>query len=289
VPVHIERFEPSAPPVAPSFDLAGRVAAVTGACGPIGRAICHGLGRFGAAVAVIDHPLQDVDGCVAELAERGIEASAHPLDLLDLDAVPAVVDAVTARHGSLDILVNNAGINLKCELEAITVDQWDDMWAVNVVAPFLLTRAAAAAGRAGRPLSVVNTSSIAGSSALGRGNIGFSATKAALNEMTRELAVELATSGVRVNAIQPCQVVTPGFERMAGSEDGRALIAHMVSGIPLGRMASPDEMAGAVVFLASDAASMITGVVLPVDGGNLALNPGGTVAARGAPGSAGAV
>ncbi|HTX01681.1 MAG TPA: SDR family NAD(P)-dependent oxidoreductase [Acidimicrobiales bacterium] len=281
MPAQIDRYEPTALPAVPSFDLRGRVALVTGACGPIGRSICHALGHFGATVVVLDHPVQDLAGCVEQLCQRGLEASAYSLDLLDIDAVPDAVDAVVARHGALDVLVNNAGINLKCEIDAVTPSQLADMWTVNVVAPFLLTRAAAAAARRlGRSLSVVNTSSIAGSAALGRGNLGFSATKAALNQMTRELAVELAGQRVRINAIQPCQVETPGFTRMAGTPEGQALIAHMVGGIPLGRMASPDEMAGAVVFLASDAASMITGVVLPVDGGNLALDAGGTVAGR---------
>lgn len=282
MPAHVERYEPDAPPAVPSFDLHGRVAAVTGGCGPIGRAICYALAHHGATVVVVDHPVQDVEGCAEALRTTGAESSAVELDLLDLDAVPGVVDVVLARHGSLDILVNNAGVNLKRELGEYTPEQWADMWSVNVVAPFLLTRAAAdAAARLGRNLSVVNTSSIAGSSALGRGNIGFSATKAALNQMTRELAVELAYQGVRVNAIQPCQVEIPGFVRMKESEEGRATLAHMVRGIPLGRMATAEEMAGAVVFLASDAASMITGVILPVDGGSLALNAGGTIGGRG--------
>jgi NAD(P)-dependent dehydrogenase (short-subunit alcohol dehydrogenase family) len=275
---HIHPFRPTSLPEVPSFDLSGRVALVTGACGPIGRAICHGLGHFGASVAVVDHPLQDVDGVVAELATRGVRAVGHQLDLVDSDALAGLLEVVVEELGSLDVLVNNAGINLKTDLDAATPKQWNEMWAVNVVAPFLLARGAATIQHAtGRKLSVINTSSIAGSSALGRGNIGFSATKAALNQVTRELAVELAMKGVRVNAIQPCQVETPGFVHLAESPEGRATIANMVRGIPLGRMAKPEEMAGAVVFLASDAASMVSGVVIPVDGGSLALNAGGTI------------
>jgi NAD(P)-dependent dehydrogenase (short-subunit alcohol dehydrogenase family) len=265
-------------PNVPTFDLSGRVALVTGACGPIGLAICHGLGHFGASIVVVDHPLQDVDGTVAGLAERGVRAVGRQLDLADGEAVAGLVDDVVGELGSLDVLVNNAGINLKRDLDANTAALWNEMWAVNVLAPFQLARAAATSQHAaGRRLSVINTSSIAGSSALGRGNIGFSATKAALNQVTRELAVELAAKGVRVNAFQPCQVETPGFEHMAETPEGRATLAHMVRGIPMGRIAKPEEMIGVVVFLASDAASMVTGVVIPVDGGSLALNAGGTI------------
>ena len=94
--------------------------------------------------------------------------------------------------------------------------------------------------------------------------------------MTRELAVEWAGAGIRVNAVQPCQVDTPGFSELANSPGGKELLARMIRGIPLGRLATSEDCAAAIHFLASDAASMITGIILPVDGGNLALNAGGT-------------
>ena len=131
--------------------------------------------------------------------------------------------------------------------------------------------------RRGLPLSVVNISSVAASSALGRGNAGFGASKAGLNELTRELAVEWATRSVRVNAIEPCQVAGDAFDRLGETDAGRATIESMLAGIPAGRFVEPEELVGPVVFLASDAATMVTGTVLPVDGGNRALNPGGTI------------
>jgi len=276
--VHVKPFRPVGLPVIPSFDLTGRSALVTGACGPIGRAICHGLAGFGAAVAVVDHPVQDIAALVAELEAAGHRAMGYALDLVDAAAAPGAVDAALDAFGSLEILVNNAGVNLKCDLAASTIESWNEMWAVNVTSAFALARAAAAAQeRSGGPLSIVNTSSIAAASALGRGNIGFSATKAALNALTRELAIEWGRRGIRVNAVQPCQVQIPGFDELGQSNAGRDTIARMVSGIPLGRFAVPDEIVGAVVFLASDAAAMVSGTVIPVDGGNLALNAGGTV------------
>jgi len=262
------------------FDLTGRVALVTGATGGIGRALCHGLARHGAAIVAVDHPATDAEAVAGELRAAGAEAVALHGDLAD-PAVPErlVADAV-ARLGRLDVLVNNAGVNNKAPLGENEPVAWHEMLAVNVLAAFLLARAAAAAQRErGLPLSVVNVSSVAGSSALGRGNAGFGVSKAGLQELTRELAVEWAAAGVRVNAVQPCQVDGPAFDRLAESEDGRALIADMLRGIPAGRFAAPEELVGPVVFLASDAASMVTGAVLPVDGGNLALNPGGTIGA----------
>jgi NAD(P)-dependent dehydrogenase (short-subunit alcohol dehydrogenase family) len=227
---------------------------------------------------VVDHPSQDVKRVVAELEAAGHRSVGYPLDLLDTAAVARTVEVALDAFGSLEILVNNAGINLKSELSLSTTDAWNEMWTVNVIAPFVLARAAADAQESrGGPLSVINTSSIAGSSALGRGNIGFSATKAALNELTRELAIEWGPRGIRVNAIQPCQVEVPGFVRLAETDDGRETIDRMVGGIPLGRFAQPEEMVGAVVFLASDASAMVTGTVIPIDGGNLAMNAGGTI------------
>jgi NAD(P)-dependent dehydrogenase (short-subunit alcohol dehydrogenase family) len=128
--------------------------------------------------------------------------------------------------------------------------------------------------------SIVNVSSIAGASALGRGNLGFGVSKAGVEQLTRELAVEWATSGVRVNAIRPCQFVNDGLQAMIDDPTKRPMVDRMIAGIPMGRMGQPDEIAGPVLFLASPASSMVTGVILPVDGGNRALNPGGSVPAN---------
>ena len=155
------------------------------------------------------------------------------------------------------------------------------MITVNVTAAFVLARAVAVTRiRTQKPLSIINISSTGASSALGRGTAGFGASKAGLNELTRELAVEWAGFDIRVNAIQPCQVTTPAFEQLARTDDGAALIRRMIEGIPLGRFARADEIVGPVVFLASDASSMVTGSVIPVDGGNLALNAGGSLRPR---------
>jgi NAD(P)-dependent dehydrogenase (short-subunit alcohol dehydrogenase family) len=150
----------------------------------------------------------------------------------------------------------------------------------NLTGYFLNARAAGkrmiARGRGG---SIVNISSIAGSSSLGRGNLAYGASKSGVNQLTRELAVEWAHHGVRVNAIQPCQFLNAGWRAMVADPSRSALVQRVLSGIPIGRMGEPHELVGPVLFLASDAAAMVTGALLPVDGGNLALNPTGTLPA----------
>jgi NAD(P)-dependent dehydrogenase (short-subunit alcohol dehydrogenase family) len=130
-----------------------------------------------------------------------------------------------------------------------------------------------------KPAAIINISSIAGSSAIGRGNFAYSTAKGGVNQFTRELAIEWAKSKIRVNAIQPCSVNTPGWRKWVETEGekGTALMNQLVRGIPIGRVAEPEDIANAVHFLASDAAAMITGTILPVDGGNLAYNAGGTL------------
>ena len=266
--------------VPPLFSLAGRVAVVTGAGGGIGRALCRGLGRHGAAIAAVDLDAASLDELVADLSAAGGSAIAISADLRDPEAPARVVRTVDDTFGRLDVLINNAGINYKTPLEEAEAGAWAEMFQINVTACFLLAREALALQeRNGLALSVVNTSSVAGSSALGRGNAGFGASKAGLNELTRELAVEWAARNARVNAIEPCQVAGDAFDQLAQSEAGRASIRRMLAGIPAGRFLEPEELVGPVVFLASDAAAMVTGVVLPVDGGNRALNPGGTIGA----------
>jgi len=125
--------------------------------------------------------------------------------------------------------------------------------------------------------SIVNVSSIASASSLGRGNLAYGASKSGVNQLTRELAVEWAHHRIRVNAIQPCQFLNDSWRAMAADPSKSPLVQRVLSGIPMGRMGEPREIVGPVLFLVSDAASMVTGALLPVDGGNLALNPTGSV------------
>ena len=126
--------------------------------------------------------------------------------------------------------------------------------------------------------SIINMSSIGGSSALGRGNFVYSMTKGGINAFTRELAVEWASHNIRVNALQPVQMLTPSVKKwLADPKTDPALPKHLLSGIPLGRLGQPGDIVGPAVFLASDASAFVTGILLPVDGGNLAMNAGGSI------------
>jgi NAD(P)-dependent dehydrogenase (short-subunit alcohol dehydrogenase family) len=162
----------------------------------------------------------------------------------------------------------------------VELSYWQSVIDLNLTGTFLMSRAVGRKLLSSRKAGcIVNVSSIAATSALGRGNFSFSCAKAGVNQMTRELAIEWASAGIRVNAVQPCQVNTAAFSTLVNTPgpEGRELLARMLRGIPLGRLAEPEDVAAAVHFLASDAASMITGVVLPVDGGNLSLNAGGSL------------
>jgi NAD(P)-dependent dehydrogenase (short-subunit alcohol dehydrogenase family) len=262
------------------FRLDGRSALVTGAGGAIGSAICELLAEAGASIAAVDHPSMGLTGLEQRISATGRKVSTHTGDFRDPAPLARIVDEAVAAHGAVDVVVNNAGMNIKAPPEIIELAAWDEMFAINVTSSLVLARAAASSQvAAGRSLSIVNMSSVAATSALGRGNTGFGASKAALEEMTRELACEWAPYGIRVNAIEPCQVAGPAFVALAAKPgaEGADLVRDMLAGIPIGRFAEPSEVATVTLFLASDASSMVTGAVIPVDGGNRALNAGGSL------------
>lgn len=282
----------------PLVDLAGRHAVVTGAAGGLGRAVADTLAGAGARVSVLDVNAAGAAQTVAQIRDAGGRADAIGCDVADAASIAAAFGQV-ASSGPADILVNNAGINPRAASLEITDEVWVHTMAINLAGYFLCARRFAeqliAAADPRRPLrgpvadgpvadgpvvkgTVVNVSSIGGSTSLGRGNFVYGVSKGGVEQLTRELAVAWAPRGIRVNAVAPCQIATDGLRALSASPsaEGR-LIDTFLRGIPLGRLVEPAEVAAAVAFLASDAAAMITGVVLPVDGGNLALNAGGTI------------
>ncbi len=260
------------------FDLTGRVAVVTGAASGLGQAMAVGLAQHGADIVAADLN----DGGLAQTVERvtalGRQGLAVHCDISRPDDVAGLFERVDAVFGRVDILVNDPFTSARAKPEDLTLDDWNRVLAVNLTGYFLCTQAA---GRRmivrGRGGSIINMSSIGGSSALGRGNFVYSVSKGAINQFTRELAVEWAKHGIRVNAIQPCQMLTPAVRTwLDHPQTDPELVKRLLQGIPMNRLGEPADVIGPVVFLASDAAAMVTGTLLPVDGGNLALNAGGS-------------
>lgn len=254
---------------------------MTGAGSGIGRAIASALAEQRYQLALLDIDSERVGETVELVRRSGARASAFDCDVADHERLANAFAAIDKSLGRVDVLVNNAVVPVpRVHPEDLALSDWQRTIDVNLTGYFLCAQAAGrrmiAAGRGG---SIVNISSINGSSALGRGNLAYSVTKGGVNMLTRELAVEWASHGIRVNAVQPCQTKTPKLIEVLQHPDveTRAVAEDILRGIPLGRFAEVDEIAAAVVFLASPQASMVTGALLPVDGGNLAFNAGGTV------------
>jgi len=243
------------------FRVDGRVAVVTGGAQGIGLAAAQALHEAGATVVLLDRDL-----AAAQQASEALPGSqALALDVGDASAIERVFGEIAQRFGRIDILVNNAGVSIRKSSLELSLDEWNQVLAINLTGCFLCARAAAAA-MPGQGGAVVNTASIMGLSGAGPyPNPAYHATKGALVNLTRSQAVEWAARGIRVNAVAPTWTRT-GFI----GELTDAVRERVRAVTPLGRMAEPEEVAAAILFLASPAASMVTGHTLAVDGGFLA-------------------
>ena len=264
----------------PRFDLDGKTALVTGAGanGGIGHALALGLARAGARVAIADCDAAGLAATAAELAEIGPPPLAQLADIADAADVEALFAAVDRDLGRLDVLVNVPfAFPSRVRPHELEREHWERMLAVNLTGYFLCCQAALRRMLAGGGGSILNIGSNAGESALGRGALPYGCTKAAVHQMTRELAVEYGGVGIRVNAILPAQTLTPGLRAHLDTPRFRDhVLPRILAGLPQGRLLDPEDYVGPAIFLASDAARAVNGVLLPVDGGNLAMNAGGS-------------
>lgn len=256
------------------FDLSGRVAIVSGAASGLGQAMSLAFAESGA-----DLVLADLNGPGMEITAQQIAALGRKVVQVVCDvSQPARIRELFARcdqeFGRLDILGNVAGEGILGPPEEISIENVQTVLQNLVIGRFAACQEAGKRMLKQRKGCIINIGSLASITALGRGHIAYSMAMGAVAQMTKELSTEWSSSGVRVNAILPAQVVNPGLTKRMQADPG--LEGRFKSGIPTGRLGRPDDIKGLAVFLASDSASWITGALIPMDGGNLAMNAGGT-------------
>ena len=247
------------------FKLDGKIAIVTGGAGGIGRALALGMGVQGATVVVSSRNQAAIDAAAQTIAsEGGNEAVGIAVDVTDEASVQSMVDKVMQRYGKIDILVNAMGLNIKHDAFEFPMEDWDRLFDINVKGTMIACKTVGRVMRNRAGGAIVNLSSVRGVRGYTGGNSGYCATKGSVELITRALALEWAPPRIRVNALGPALVITPGTKHIAENPE---LAKKYAAAIPLGRIGLPEDMVGAVNFLVSDAASFVTGQTIYVDGG----------------------
>jgi len=247
----------------PSFDLTGKVALVTGAARGLGRDCALALANAGADLALGLRDINSGNELVTEIENLGRNALPLQMDVLQIQEISAAIEKTSNHYGHLDILVNNVGVAPESPAATITEEIFDYTLDANLKGTFFVTQAAAKVMIRQKSGKIINISSQAGFVALPNETV-YCMTKAAINHLTKCLAVEWAEHNINVNAVAPTFIRTPGTEEYLSDSNN---LESVLSKIPLGRIGEPKEVSGAVVFLASPAASLITGEVMLIDGG----------------------
>lgn len=243
----------------------GKVALITGAARGIGRAASEAFAEHGATVAVLDSDEDEARDLATQLNDRGSRAMSFPCDVAVEAQVRDAVSKVMTEFGAIDVLFNNAGVTRRLPVSEWTEDDWMTLLRVNLIGVFTMTRAVGMYMVERRMGSIVNMSALGGGCVgLGRGSQIYTATKAGVAALTRDFAAEWARFGVRVNCVAPGWIETEMNRPLLNNTAAREKVLDRV---PLGRWGTPGDVAGPVLFLASDAARYITGHLLPVDGG----------------------
>jgi NAD(P)-dependent dehydrogenase (short-subunit alcohol dehydrogenase family) len=258
----------------PLFDLTGRVALVSGAGNNLGRSTAIALAEAGADLMICGRHIESLEETAHEISKLGRRAVPWVCDVAEIDQIRAMFQQLDKEFGKIDILSAVPGNNKLYQPEDVPMEEFVKTLQSVLVGKFCCCQ------EAGRRMlkqgkgSIMAMSSIAGLSALGRGNFSYSVGMGGVVSMVRELSTAWAGRGVRVNGIAPAQITNDGLEeRMNAQPKLRATFLH---GLPVGRLGVPDDIKGLSIFLASDASAFITGTVFPLDGGNMAMNSGGT-------------
>jgi NAD(P)-dependent dehydrogenase (short-subunit alcohol dehydrogenase family) len=247
----------------PNFQLKDRVAIVTGAGRGIGQALALGLAEAGADVAILARTESNLDETAALIEKTGRKALSIPMDITKRDDVARAVQQAKEVFGKIDILVNNAGMNIRSKALDVTDEEWHTIMETNLHGAFMMAQETGKVMKEQNRGKIINISSVGGGIAL-RTGVVYASTKAALIQMTKNLAIEWAQYGINVNAIGPWYFRTPLTEKLLSDE---AYLNDILSVTPIKRVGELEDLVGPVVFLSGDGANYITGQTLFVDGG----------------------